>query len=114
MTTLYHFTSREGAASILARGFVGDIWLTPIPHTAYGEQARSVWLDVTFDGPEEHLGQYRREVTEEEIDGVTDEPVPGDQVATFVWYEVPAEVVNTQARVRTVEEEERHRLWLEG
>jgi hypothetical protein len=110
MFTLYHFTSKNEAGAILADGFVGDIWLSPDPSTVFGEQARSVLLEVAFDCPVEELEPHRREIREEQIDGVTEEPVAGGQVDTYTWYEVPAGVVNSRAKVRAVGAEERFRL----
>jgi hypothetical protein len=120
MAILYHFTDNENAASIIAGGFQdgvdGGVWfarhLDP-----WGERARSALLELRLDMTEGQLKAFEREVVadEEGGEGVDDFVKAADsEIESFLWHEIPAEIVNARGTVRLVPSDERSRLMIFG
>jgi len=109
---LFHRTTREGAEAILANGFRdgedGGVWFSRYLD-CWGEQGRHL-LEVLLDVSEDTLDAYAIEVVADEVcvDIEADiwESCDEDEVETFVWYKVPAAVVNARGTARRVPPDE--------
>jgi hypothetical protein len=115
---LYHRTTDNAAATILAEGFregpsegsrgrVGAWFSRELD--CWGEQGREL-LEVMLDATEAELEPYAEEVATEELDDETGDWIPAADGEAFTWYVIPAAVVNERGHVRLVSREERRRL----
>lgn len=103
---LYHRTTGDGAESIPRDGFRdgedGGVWFSRFLD-CWGERGRHL-LVVSLDVTEEELAGWAHEAVADEVwdEGLgdfvkTDKP---EEVERFVWYKIPAAVVNARGRVR--------------
>jgi hypothetical protein len=105
---LFHRTTREGVPSILATGFRdgddGGVWFSPYLD-CWGEQAGHL-LEVMLDVTSDELAVYvvEGQADEEWSDAVGDfvRSDNEDEIERFVWYKLPAELVNRRGRVRHI------------
>ena len=113
---LYHFTSREAAVAILAKGFTIErddgVWFTPHPQTAMGEESRVVLLEVEIDRTDDEMSEFRQPVVEEFFDDETEEWVP-DPSTAYDWFKVPAaKCQQLISSIRVVQADERRDLMI--
>jgi hypothetical protein len=127
---MYHRTTAEAAAAIVAVGFrdgqevdeeKGDVttgvWLDATVNGMAGEKGRTL-LEVALELTQAELEPYSRCAAWETID--TD-PEPGEDVPIteegepepFRWYFIPATVLNTRGKVRLVSPDEARRIELD-
>lgn len=122
MTTLYHLTSTDAAAAILAGGFVdspaaspGDsagVWLSA-DLDPWGASSRVTALCVELDMPPDELAGYAvAAVADEEWDDAIGDfaPCPPDEVERFTWYCIPSARLAECAAVRELGADERRRI----
>jgi hypothetical protein len=103
MIRLFHRTTREAVASILAEGFRdgedGVVWFSPALD-CMGEQGRYL-LEVRIDLTNQELAEFAAEVQMEKWDEVTDSFIPSDKPSPK-WFQIPASIINARGSVRLV------------
>ena len=113
---LYHFTSRETVAAILADGFTieddGGVWFSSDPKTTCGEESRQVLLEVEIDLTADAISNFKQSVVEDDLDDVTGEWVP-DPSTAYDWFHTPAAICRQFiSNIRVVPAEERRDLMI--
>lgn len=121
MIRLFHFTGEEAASDIVSGGLRdGERRATWYSRdlSGYGERPRTVVREVRLGLTGQELGRFAVEVREDEVwdDEAGDLVAITDlaEIEAFVWYEIPAETVNSRGTARRVPADERRRLRLYG